>query len=96
MQRIAAWDGSEPYFASLGNRGESRSGAAGIRPKRCLISGGMTKGIRIDDAAVTAIRDLIVELRNTLGDKTDKLPSVRMAMSVLASNAAARQGIELL
>jgi hypothetical protein len=56
----------------------------------------MTKGIRIDDAAVTAIRDLIVELRNTLGDKTDKLPSVRMAMSVLASNAAARQGIELL
>jgi hypothetical protein len=56
----------------------------------------MTKGIRIDDAAVTAIRDLIVELRNTLGDKADKLPSVRMAMSVLASNAAARQGIELL
>jgi hypothetical protein len=52
----------------------------------------MTKGIRIDDAAVTAIRDLIVELRNTLGDKADKLPSVRMAMSVLASNAAARQG----
>ena len=40
----------------------------------------------LDDEAIGAIADLMNELKNVLGEKAFKLPSVRKAMLVLARN----------
>jgi hypothetical protein len=48
----------------------------------------------VENDAHEAIRGLVEELKNVLGEKTFKLPSVRRAMAVLAQAAKERDGMK--